>query len=89
MKNKDSDLIKKMEKDLINLKDVKSTNKKLQEDLDKYKKKYGDESKEKENLKSLNSQLAIDLAQQKEANNELGKRKTELFAENMELKSKV
>jgi chromosome segregation ATPase len=89
MKNKDSDLIKKMEKDLQNLRDVKAQNEKYKADVEKYKKKFYDADKEKEELKNLNSQLQIDNQQLKDSNNELNKRKVELFQENMELKSKV
>ena len=40
MKSKDAELIKKLEKENQNLKDVKSTNEKLKDDVAKYKERY-------------------------------------------------
>ena len=43
MKNKDAELIKKLEKENQNLKDVSSTNEKLKLDVTKFKEKYQSE----------------------------------------------
>ena len=53
------DMIKKLETENQNLKDVKTTNKKLEEDLASLKKKYESEKKKREDLDATNKDLSI------------------------------
>ena len=55
MKGKDADLIKKMEREILQLKEFKKENEKLEKDMDVTNKRLSTTEKERDNLKTLSS----------------------------------
>lgn len=86
MKNKDVDLIKKMEKENISLREVKVTNEKLKTELDDLKKKLRNNERENGELSKQKALLQDEMEMLKSSNNELMKKKTELFEQVNSLK---
>jgi hypothetical protein len=72
MKNKDAELIKKLEKENQNLKDVSATNDKLKLDAEKYKEKYHSEKTNKEVLQNKVEEIEYALREQRIMANEAG-----------------
>ena len=74
MKNKDAELIKKLEKENKNLKDVSSQNEKLKSDAAKFKEKYQNEKSAKEILQNKVEELDFALREQKVMADEAGQK---------------
>ena len=81
MKNKDAELIKKLEKENQNLKEVSSINEKLKVDVSKFKEKYQNEKQAKETLQNKVEELDYALREQKIMADELGSKVQQLIAE--------
>ena len=65
LKNKDSDIIKKQEKEIINLREVKSQHEALKKEFDKLKKEFHSMEQQKEKYKNLSTNLEQEVAEQK------------------------
>lgn len=87
MKNKDVDLIKKMEKENIQLREVKVVNEKLKKELDDLQKKYLKLERENGELVKSKGVLRDELESQKASNTELHKQKVEMFEQINKLKA--
>lgn len=72
MKNKDAELIKKLEKENQNLKDVSALNEKLKVDAAKFKEKYQTEKTSKEYLQNKVEELDYALREQRIMADEAG-----------------
>jgi hypothetical protein len=71
MKGKDTELIKKYEADLQNLRDVKGKNDELNKSLDSLKEKYHTERKQRKEMEDRAGALALEVEEHKSINTAL------------------
>lgn len=83
MKGKDTELIKKMEKEIQNLQDQKTKNVKLQEDCDKYKKRWHEQKEKREELEKKVDSLESDNKTIQDQNTATNAKLKELIQEKM------
>lgn len=81
MQKKDAELIKELQMENNNLKEVRGQNEKLSADVAKYKKRSQDETKKREEGEKRIKELEFALEEQKNIAEEQGKRLKDLIAE--------